>query len=343
MLKKGQVVYIRGEKNVVINMIEFKEKSWVWQEYEIVNQKSRKHTWLSIEEDKEDKSTEYYIYEDYNYYIDENKNQFVRNNKTYKLYENGTTYVKGYYGNADVDLGERCNYKDYICDDDKTIISVENWSGEREVTIGYKLESVDVRIMEEYEKQTGPIRDSNNKLSSAFKCIGTCIIGFIVMLIICIPLSSSKNSMRTYLKKNTSKYEYVTSITNNENNKKAQVYLSKYGTIDETVKDIINGVPEGITKTKDLGESSNNDGIGLETSKEYAYIYMEKSKVYVQVSEKKYVENSGTTYHTSHNYRYYRTYTTSRENSNYKSYAASARQNSINSRKSSGGGTSSGK
>ena len=119
--------------------------------------------------------------------------------------------------------------------------------------------------------------------------------------------------------------------------------MSKYATIDETVKDIINGVPEGITKTKDMDENDSSDGIGLETSKEYAYIYIEDSKVYVQVSEKKYVETSGTTYHSSHYHHYYRTYKTYNENSTYKSYATSARQNSINSRRSSGGGTSSGK
>lgn len=342
MLKKGQVLYIRGEKNVVINMIEFKEKSWVWQEYEIVNQQNKKHTWLSIEDDAEDNNTEYYVYENYNYSIDESKNEFIINNKTYRLLESGTTYVKNYYGNADVDLGEKCNYIDYMCYEDKTIISVENWVGEREVTIGYRLELVDVRIMEEFE-QLGPIRSGKYKASSVFKVVGACILGILAIIAIYIPINNPKNSMRTYLKKNTSKYTYVTSVTNNENNKKAQVYLSKYATIDETVKDIINGVPEGITKTKDMDENDSSDGIGLETSKEYAYIYIEDSKVYVQVSEKKYVETSGTTYHSSHYHHYYRTYKTYNENSTYKSYATSARQNSINSRRSSGGGTSSGK
>ena len=340
MLKKGQVLYIRGEKNVVINMIEFKEKSYVWEEYEIVNQQTQKHTWLSVEKDEDDNSIEYYVYEDYNYYINEKENEFISNNKTYKLYESGTTYVKNYFGNADVDLGEKCNYKDFMCDDDKTIISVENWAGEREVTIGYKVEQIDIRIMEEYE-QVGPI-SSTKKATTVYKFIG-CVIAALTLVIIWLPLGGSKNSIRKYLKTNNSKYNYVTSVTNNENNKKAQVYMSSFETIDETVKDIINGVPEGITKTKDLGEGNSNGGIGLETSKEYAYIYMENNKVYVQVSEKKYVENSGTTYHSSHYNHYYRTYRTTNENSTYKSYAASARQSSINSRKSSGGGTSSGK
>lgn len=158
-----------------------------------------------------------------------------------------------------------------------------------------------------------------------------------------VPGLLTNKSMRTYLKKQSSKYEYVTSVTSNENNKKAQLYKSSFSTIDETVKDIIDGVPEGITKTKDLDETTDEDGIGLETSKEYAYVYMENGKVYVQVSEKKYVESSGSTYHSSHRSYYYRTYSSSNENSKYRSYATSARQSSINSRSSSGGGTSSGK
>lgn len=342
MLKKGQVVYIRGEKNVVINMIEFKEDAWVWQEYEIVNQQTKKHTWLSVEHDDEDNSTEYYVYENYNYHIEEKRDEFVSNNKTYKLYEEGTTYVKKYYGNADVDMGERCNYRDYICDYDKTIISVENWSGEREVTLGHKLETVDVRITEECEN-VGVSAGSTTSVKSVIIAVVSIAALCVVFAFVGILEGISKNSIQNYIKNNSSKYEYVTSVTSNENNKKAQVYLAKNFTMDETVKDIINGVPEGITKTKDVDSSTDEDGIGLETSREYAYIYKENGKVYVQVSEKKFVESSGTTYHSSRRNYYYRTYRTLNENSSYKSYASSARQSSINSRTSSGGGTSSGK
>lgn len=342
MLKKGQVIYIRGQKNVVVNMIEFKQEKWVWQEYEVVNQQTKKHTWLSVEKDDADNIAEYYLYENYNYHVNENQDEFVINNKKYKIYESGTTHVKSYYGNADVDLGEKCNYRDFLCDEDKTIISVENWWGEREVTIGYKIEQIDIRITEEFEKVK--FTSNTNIKSSAVVIYSVAIVvGIIAMIAVGAIEGVSKKSIRNYLKSKSTKYEYVTSITNNENNKKAQVYLSKYTTIDETVKDIISGVPEGITKTKDFDESTSNDGIGLETSNEYAYIYMEDSKVYVQVSEKKYVESSGTTYHSTHYSHYYRTYRTTNENSSYKSYASSARQSSINSRTSSGGGTSSGK
>ncbi len=38
-LKKGQVILVNGEKYTIKNMIEFKEDAWIWQEYEVVNQK----------------------------------------------------------------------------------------------------------------------------------------------------------------------------------------------------------------------------------------------------------------------------------------------------------------
>ena len=64
----------------------------------------------------------------------------------------------------------------------------------------------------------------------------------------------------------------------------------------------------------------------------------------MQVSKKKYVTSNCNAYRSRYRTRgYYRTYSTSSTNSEYTSYLNSARQQSINSRKSSGGGTSSGK
>lgn len=147
-----------------------------------------------------------------------------------------------------------------------------------------------------------------------------------------------------YLSKNTSKYTYVTSVTNNSNDKKAKVYMAESTSLDETVKDIINGVPEGITEVIDDDTSTEKDGYALETKKEYAYIYKhDDGKVYIQVSKKEYVNDSGTTYHSSHNSYYHTSYRRRRRSTSYYSYASSARQSSINSRRYSGGGTSSGK
>lgn len=53
-LKKGQILYIKSEKYIVINMIEYKEDTWIWQEYEIKGRNSYK--WLSVEKDENNKT-----------------------------------------------------------------------------------------------------------------------------------------------------------------------------------------------------------------------------------------------------------------------------------------------
>ena len=90
-------------------------------------------------------------------------------------------------------------------------------------------------------------------------------------------------------------------------------------------------------------QTHGEDGIGLQTDTEYAYVYEEEGLIYIQVSTKKYLNNSGTMYHSLHYHHYYRTYTSNNTSDTYSSYAYSARQRSVNSRTSSGGGTSSGK
>ena len=339
MLKKGQIVYIRGQRNVVTNMVEFKETTWIWQEYELVNKQTGEHSWLSVEPDENNKE-EYYIYKPYRGISAKGKTEFTVDGKNYKLFETGTAYVKNFWGNTDVDMNEKCQFYDYICEADSSIISFENWSDESEVSIGYKIPNSDIKISEEFEVVRASKAGGGARVGVILAIL---LVVFPIGIIIMASIFGSGNQMSKYIEKSTSKYTYVTSITNNENNKKAKVYKSKLATIDATVKDIINGVPEGITKTTDIDESSDNDGIGLETKREYAYIYKEGNDIYVQVSEKKYVQSDGKMYHSSHTTYYTKTFRSTAKSSVYTSYAASARQSSISSRRSSGGGTSSGK
>ena len=71
--------------------------------------------------------------------------------------------------------------------------------------------------------------------------------------------------------------------------------------------------------------------------------YEENGEIFIQVSSREYINNSGTMYHSRHYHHYYNTYGSTRRSNTYSSYAYSARQKSVNSRTSSGGGTSSGK
>lgn len=346
-LKKGQVIYIDNDKYSVVNMVEYLEhgeETWIWKEYEISNEIGS-NKWLCIEKIENGKN-EYSIYEPCSYRVDTNQLEFNYNGSKYELYEKGAETVKNYFGNADVDKYESAEYFDYISEDKTTIISAEKWEDGIEFTIGKYIDETRIKITDEIINTDISYVNSQKP----FKII------LIMMMLVCIfPIIFNlfsgifvNKSIEKYLIKST-KYKYVTSVTNNSNRKKAKVYESTLSNIDSTVKDIIDEVAEGIEKVKSDSIISNNslltneNGIGLQTKKEYAYVYKENGKIYVQVSSKEYMNNSGTMYHSRHYHHYYRTYTSERTNPTYTNYAYSARQRSINSRVSSGGGTSSGK
>lgn len=339
-LKKGQVLYIDNQKYIVNNMIEFQEDTWIWQEYEIVSEKYS-YRWLVVEED-ENKQLEYSLYEKYSGMVDSNDIEIYVGDKIYELYEKGKATVKNYFGNADVDKYETCEYYDYISKDKTDIVSVEKWEDETEKSIGYYLPKERIQITEEIEKNRDPIYTPNKKSGNIFSIIFLLLIFLPIIISIFSGLFVNK-SIQKYLQKATDQYTYITSVTSNINNKKAKVYESSFSSIDLTVKNIIDGVPEGITETIDTDPNTDEDGIGLQTNSEYAYIYEENGKIYVQVSSKEYVKNSGSTYHARHYHHYYNSYNSTRKSTIYSNYASSARQKSINSRTSTGGGTSSGK
>lgn len=334
-LKQGQVVKIKNVEYVVNGMIEFQEDSWVWQEYKIKDT-TGKIRWLSIEENEG--KTQYSIYEEKFNIPKAGSTNFTFQNQNYSLFEKGTAKVKSYFGAVDVDRNEKVNFSEYISDDKKSLISFENWSGELEKSIGNYVDAADIQITEEI--RTVKITPTDKKASI--------MVAVVSLLFIVVPFFiggigsfiSSRNTLSKFLEK-SSDFSYVTSVTNNENNQKAKVYKTNL-TVDEAVKKIIDGAPEKIKKVTD---ASDDEGIGIFTSAEYAYVYKSEDNVtYVQVSKKKYVTSGTTAYHSRYHSRgFYRTYTTNSTNSTYDSYLSSARQQSINSRKSSGGGTSSGK
>lgn len=340
MLKRGQIIYVDNIKYIVSNMVKYAEDTWIWYEYAITGENGE-YKWLCIEDD-ENGNEEYSIYEPYGGYINDNEMSININGIEYELYEKGKATVKDYFGNADVDMYETCNYIDYMSKDQMYIASVEYWEGEVERSIGEYIEGSRIRVTDEFDATNLKPEVNINKKG---------IIPMVLILVLCFfgPIFSAisglfvNKSMQKYLDKSSS-YTYVTSVTNNTNNKKAKVYKSSYSTIDQTVKDIIDGVPEGITDTIDSEPGTDEDGIGLQTKREYAYIYEEGGNIYVQVCQKDYIENNGgSTYHSGHRSYYHSTYRSSRSSSTYSRYASSARQSSINSRSSSGGGTSSGK
>ena len=191
-----------------------------------------------------------------------------------------------------------------------------------------------------------------------------CIILFINLII------SGNSTILNYLKTNSSKYIYITSITG-ENNEKADVYKSN-SDLDSTAKDIINSINGEVESVQQNTEDGGNS-IAILTNDEYCLIYISEDKeVLIQVSSRKYAYTTDKSPYnaSSGTYGYYRSYYYSRgykndiddfssSNSAYKNfdgkkvdfnsldsynnYSSSIRQSSIKSRSSSGGGISSGK
>ena len=198
-LKKWQIVYIERVKYTVVNMIEYKEDTWVWQEYEIKHDAGAIR-WLCVEKDENNK-TEYSIYDKYYGDINENEISFSSQNTQYELYEKGTATVKDYFGNADVDVGERCEYIDYISEDKSKVLSIEKWEEEIEKSEGRYIDSSKVRITNEIDSQKEEMEKSNKKKGR--------IMSWIIYGIIFLPLIISVFSSLTsglFVNKSIQKY-----------------------------------------------------------------------------------------------------------------------------------------
>lgn len=344
-IKRGQIIKIRNEEYIVDGMIEFSEDTWKWKEYKLTSSEG-KTIWLCIE--KEDNGKDIYSIYNENYSINNCKGITIKyNNEEYELYEQGTSRVDNYFGKVDVDRYETCLYREYISKDKKKRISIEDWDGEIEKSYGEILQNHEVEITKNIsDKQNNSYSDGRNRIKNKGKKIGWiyALIPLLIIIPIFIGINNSNNSVRKFLD-NSTKFTYETSVTNNQNNKKARVYKTDL-TVDEAVKEIIDGVPTKINKVTEEKEESE-DGIGLFTNSEYVYVYTsEVDTTYVQVSSKKYVTSNTRAYRHRGYYagnHYYKTYSSNNESSTYSSYLSSARQSSINSRTSSGGGLSSGK
>ena len=172
-----------------------------------------------------------------------------------------------------------------------------------------------------------------------------------------------------YLNKSPA-YTYVTSITGSQN-EKADVYQT-IGDIDWAAKDIIETI-DGNTVDVQQNTEEGDGSVAILTSKEYCLIYTsEDGDTLVQISTRKYAYYNDDDHYRSdtRTRRYYRGFYYSRGYSsdassystgsspydgytgdvvgnsasdNYSSYSDSVRQASVDSRYSSGGGTSSGK
>lgn len=357
--KVGTKLNINGLEGVVIGYIEYANpqdgnKNWV--EYRLRTPKGE--CWLSCDE----------IYNEYSISWPANH---VRGNigPEWHKVDEGIQIVRSYAGDVDVDPGERADFIEYEDAEEEHTLSVEMWEDGTEYSAGKYIERQEIFVTgyEEPKRRTDTIEQIS-------KILGIMFAVFVVFCMFGGMFSGIGTKKISKYLKNSTFYTYETSVTGNEN-QKADVY--KYyvsGTTDEVARSIIDGI-EGQTESVTQKDDVTDEEIAIVTEKEYCLVYHpedDAGKVYVQVSPRKYnytsdnapyrSSSSTTKWYRSHYY----SSSYSSDSSSYSktpsaysmysgdtvhnigngyfdSYSNSVRQSSINSRRSSNGGISSGK
>lgn len=365
----GSVLRINDIQGTVIGYIKYanpEDGNKIWTEYRLRTDLGER--WLSVDE----------IYDEYSISWPSNEIQGQIGPEWHKVDE-GTQVVQEYGGDVDVDPGERSNFVEYEDESQNNTLSVEIWSEGAEYSRGFYVEKTDIEHVGYNYVQTRTTTSNNiniNASSSLPKVIGIIVCVLIVFTILSTigsKGSSSSISISKYLSSG-GLFNYVTSITGNEQ-QEATVYTYYINsTTDDVAKTIIDGI-KGDTESVTQKDDKTDEEIAILTDKEYCLIYHPEdnaNEVYVQVSDRKYNYTSDnapykssskdTSWYRSH----YFSSAYSSDSSTYKSspsaytmysgstvhnigngyfdsYSNSVRQSSVSTRNSSSGGISSGK
>lgn len=357
----GDRLRIEGEVYTIKGKIKYKNRNddLVWFEYKIVGDKNGKEKWLSHDE----------YYREYS--ISEVSNERLSTDD-YHVVDRGVEEVIGAWGNVDVDNGERAGFVEYEDSTEEKIISSETWDDGEEISFGYYIDFDEIEVIKHSEKNnTNTYVKSKCNPLTVIVCviIFTFVMGSAFMPVI-VGSMKSKNAISKYLK-DSANFESITSITGSDR-EKADVYKTEQS-VDLAVKEIIDAI-EGNTEDVQQNTEDGDNSVAILTKYEYCLVYVsEDNETLVQISSRKYAYNSNSSLYRSSYWtnRYYRRYYYSKGyssdfstyknvsspynsfndsaidntsyDSTYNTYSSSVRQSSVNSRSSSGGGTSSGK
>ena len=367
----GDTIKADGSDYIVEGLIVFinEADNLKWTEYKIRQLSSRKVKWLSIDNDYE----EYAIYTQAGSKKGFSESEIL--SKGFKEADFGKANVISFAGNVDVENGDWVRYREFEDISEENIISIEEWEDETEYSIGYYLDENEIIKVASSNNNAsyGNINNFNNKESNgvfkrflAFMLILMLfpVVGFLVPKIFI-----NKDKIADYLS-SSGLFTYTTSITSDlNNNEKADVYSTALS-VEEAAKSVIDCVNGDV---EDIQENAEDGTVGIMTKYEYCLVYTDtENQTLAQISQRSYVYSStNEPYHsTNTTARYFRRhyytigyssdssrykkytsgydnyddgYIDTDSNNKYKTYSNSVRQSSVNSRTSSGGGTSSGK
>ena len=357
----GTLLNIKGRPGKVIGYIQYEnpqDSNKAWTEYRIKT--SDGEAWLSCDE----------IYDEYSISWPAN-NVSGRIGPEWHKVDEGKQVIRRAEGDVDVDPGESAHFMEYEDVSEEHTLSVEVWEDGSEFSRGEYIEKSDI-VETGYEQPS--TEDGNSSIWSGLVTAGIFCIAFFVALTGNGGLSLGINKNISKYLKGSEKYVFETSLSGNENQKATVYAYHTLATTDDVAKDIIQGIA-GYTESVTQKDDKNNQEIAILTKKEYCLVYHpenEEQKVYVQVSGRKYnytsdnapyrISDAGTLWYRNHYYSsgypsdsssykgtpsaysmYNGTTIHNIGNGYFDSYSSSIRQSSINSRRSSNGGLSSGK
>ncbi|MDR3060125.1 MAG: DUF4178 domain-containing protein [Prevotella sp.] len=351
-LPVGQKLKIKGKNYTIVGYVKHKHKNASWTEYKLDG--GRKEYWLSVEKISKENyeiSLSYSVpYRGVKFSDSEKKAEY--NNIIFGFVEKGQARVADCKGDVDFDYNESFSYKEYRSTSGEQL-SVEIWEDETEASLGEEVWETDIELLG-IEHISNWSESSNSGKGNGFKgYIWTAIVA-VVAFVMFWPSCDSKHPIKDGLKSNAM-FAYETSVTsNNKSNTKSDIYRSDYDP-DGTCKIIIDMDPENVKSVVTSNDSIGEDLIMVQTDKETALIYMgEDGNTMVQIDKKgEEPQEEYSPYRAYHRHRMYWFFRSVARNNypdhttinttKYDNYVSSARQSSIYSRSSQGGGTSFGK
>ena len=374
VLSKGQKLMIEGRTCRVTGGIEFHNRSdgSRWTEYQLRDMENGCIRWLSADNMYE----EYALYTQCAYSSEFDEMELFR--KGYRQADKGRAIVVSVFGDVDTDAEEAVSYTEYEDGSGEQILAVEQWEDETEYSRGYYLDLEDISLLgtadpvcgqqaDTYDADSDPAGRGRGVPGKTLAVAAVILIAAVALMMNII--SSGKKTISRFLKEDT-RFVYETSITCElKPREKADVYKTELS-VDGAARAVIEAV-EG--NTEEVQQSEEDGSVAVLTKEEYCLIYTDtEQKTLVQISTRSYAYYATAAPYrsTARTHSYYRGFYYSaglgrdrsrfnREISGYddytgetidqdpsdlyKNYSDSVRQSSVRTRRSSGGGISSGK
>lgn len=142
-LQIGDIVSYNLEDYLVVGYLVYEDSGWRWKDYHLKS--GNKHLWLSVEQDDE---LELGMFEMIPMPMSSRPgNKISHGGKTYYLDEASDARIVTVEGEVGAAPGQWVNYWDFWDEAEEECISVEEWDGDFEVSLGRPVEPYELEIL----------------------------------------------------------------------------------------------------------------------------------------------------------------------------------------------------